>query len=1016
MINFPIYIPTGSPGDPYFYLDTLLIHGNTPGGYISTGTVIDSSTATNIVNIAGTGNITQGSVNPFGRYWSNYFNGTTDYLTMPDSSSLRLGGNNFTLECWSNITTLPANVGTSGALILAQKGAIGSNNFEWALVIYQFGGSYYFALQYTTDGSTVNTIGSSAITISPSTWNHYAITKSGSNLSLFVNGILSGSITIFSNFYTGSGYLSIANDPAGTSTFFNGYISNIRLVNGNALYTATFTPSIIPLTNTNTNNTVLLACVDNSMRDISTNSSVILAVGTPSVQRLSPWGAISLYSTTSSVLTGSIQFDGSTGYLYAAPQSAYTLANNDFTVEFWIKANSWSGTLVPFWQNDSLGASIYDKLWFGYTSNSLTIGQYGTSGLVQTPWTPLTNTWYHLAMIRSNSNFYLYINGTGQLLSTNTITTSTAFGQNGITIGASSGPYYFNGYISNFRFTNGTALYTANFPLSSTILSTVTNTVLLTAQSTQLINDISGNNFPISVVGLAVPNANTPFSRSNNTSTSALIYSGSYYFDGNTYLTVPSASNLTVYIKNFTAEAWIYLNQKPANTGAANGISVIQKGSIGTNTFEWALTVYQTGGTYYLGYLYSQDGVNVITTSSSAITLNANSWNHIALSKTDNNANIFLNGISVGRPSIYTYVYTGTGTIFIGYNPATSISFKGYMSNIRFVNGQGLYQTTFTPSIIPLIAVNNTNLLLLGTNSSVYDSTMQSNITTIGDVISTNAQTGVFGGNSLYFDGNASLQIPVNPNLFTFGGDFTVEFWFYSNTSTYFGHLFSTSLDYSSSNCLRMDVGNFNNTVQVAQGVNDLFDSPTAFNTATWTHFAVVRTGTNLIMYQSGNSVGSIVNTTTFICDTMIIGDEFGFNGPYAANGYINEFRVTNGLSRYAGNFTPTTSSFLDFQIDPITLVSTVTSFTTSTVFGTGVWNYSTVTNKWDLIQNTSTVQGDITPMRVDDQINTSTGYFTLPAGTTLQRPMIPSNGYMRYNTTIDAVEYYSQGSWITLI
>lgn len=47
---------------------------------------------------------------------------------------------------------------------------------------------------------------------------------------------------------------------------------------------------------------------------------------------------------------------------------------------------------------------------------------------------------------------------------------------------------------------------------------------------------------------------------------------------------------------------------------------------------------------------------------------------------------------------------------------------------------------------------------------------------------------------------------------------------------------------------------------------------------------------------------------------------------------------------------------------------------------------------------------------------NTATGYFQLPAGTTAQRPGSPANGYIRYNTTLGALESYVQGSWQPIV
>jgi hypothetical protein len=52
------------------------------------------------------------------------------------------------------------------------------------------------------------------------------------------------------------------------------------------------------------------------------------------------------------------------------------------------------------------------------------------------------------------------------------------------------------------------------------------------------------------------------------------------------------------------------------------------------------------------------------------------------------------------------------------------------------------------------------------------------------------------------------------------------------------------------------------------------------------------------------------------------------------------------------------------------------------------------------------------TPAEVSDEANTSTGYFALPSGTTAQRPGSPTAGMQRWNTTLEAMEYYNGTSW----
>jgi hypothetical protein len=54
-----------------------------------------------------------------------------------------------------------------------------------------------------------------------------------------------------------------------------------------------------------------------------------------------------------------------------------------------------------------------------------------------------------------------------------------------------------------------------------------------------------------------------------------------------------------------------------------------------------------------------------------------------------------------------------------------------------------------------------------------------------------------------------------------------------------------------------------------------------------------------------------------------------------------------------------------------------------------------------------------VTPSQISDQANTSTGYIDLPSGTTAQRPVSTTSGSVRYNTTLATVEVYNGTSWL---
>jgi len=84
----------------------------------------------------------------------------------------------------------------------------------------------------------------------------------------------------------------------------------------------------------------------------------------------------------------------------------------------------------------------------------------------------------------------------------------------------------------------------------------------------------------------------------------------------------------------------------------------------------------------------------------------------------------------------------------------------------------------------------------------------------------------------------------------------------------------------------------------------------------------------------------------------------------------------------------------------------------------TGMVRYNSTLNIVEQYNGTewAAVGGVVTPSAVSDQINSSTGYFDLPSGTTAQRPVTAYPGATRLNTTTNYLEVYNNGSWVNLI
>jgi hypothetical protein len=101
----------GEDTDPFFNQTTLLLHGDGTNG-AQNNTFLDSST--NNFTITRNGNTTQGTFSPFSLpngEFSNFFDGSGDYLTTPSNAALSdtLLASDFTIETWLYLMAAPSD-------------------------------------------------------------------------------------------------------------------------------------------------------------------------------------------------------------------------------------------------------------------------------------------------------------------------------------------------------------------------------------------------------------------------------------------------------------------------------------------------------------------------------------------------------------------------------------------------------------------------------------------------------------------------------------------------------------------------------------------------------------------------------------------------------------------------------------------------------------------------------------------------------------------------------------------
>jgi hypothetical protein len=368
-----------------------------------------------------------------------------DYLSIPSSSDFELGTGDFTVECFVNFNDVTSNSGYSG---IVNRHSL-SGGTGWGL--WNQASKFGFWM-----GAATTQVNSSE-TITTGKWYHIAAVRSGSTVTLYVDGIVKASVTNSSFTDTSSQPLGIgvANVNAGWNAEYgvNGYIQDLRIYKGLAKYTQNFIPA-------------------------STDPDIL--PDTPS--------GVAYSSNVTAITDGAVAFDGSGDYLSISDGSDLELGNGDFTIEgyYYFKNTGSSGT--NFWGK---WASTPGRSYaFSYVKSSgKYIFVYSTNGTDETLSAEFVSPadidrWVHFAAVRSGTSLKVYRDGK-EIIDYNISTTTIYNSSANLLIGRleSNSNYDFNGFVSNFRLVKGTALYTSNFTPPSAPLTAVQNTKLLCCQS-----------------------------------------------------------------------------------------------------------------------------------------------------------------------------------------------------------------------------------------------------------------------------------------------------------------------------------------------------------------------------------------------------------------------------------------------------------------------------------------------------------------------------------------------------
>ena len=183
-------------------------------------------------------------------------------------SAFAFGTGDFTIELWVYLNSL-----ASYPTFFDFRDSAGSGN---GINAYIDSGASNVLMFYANGGNRIT-----GASLSTGQWYHIAIARSGTTTKMFLNGTQTGSTyTDTTNYVVGATSPTFMVNAPQSAGGVNGYLSNLRIVKGTAVYTANFTAPTAPLTPISGTSLLMSTASGAYFADSSTNSFTPTITGT----------------------------------------------------------------------------------------------------------------------------------------------------------------------------------------------------------------------------------------------------------------------------------------------------------------------------------------------------------------------------------------------------------------------------------------------------------------------------------------------------------------------------------------------------------------------------------------------------------------------------------------------------------------------------------------------------------------------------------------------------------------
>jgi hypothetical protein len=310
------------------------------------------------------------------------FNGTSNYIQVPNSNSLQSPTTAITMAGWIYIT---GYVGVATAPLIEKT--ITSNYGQYGLTIHAWNGLIHTGLNpgggYVVPQS-----------FSLNAWHFIATTWDGNTVKIYVNGIEIGSGTYSTPMTVDNNPLVIGMHSPGSTEYLQGKADDIRIYN-RALSTAE-----IEALYSEDQSLIAYYPFNNNTKDESGNSNdgVALNGASPATDRFGN-------------INSAYQFDGIDDYIEIPNSASVQSPTNKLTIAGWLNIAGYPGLEVaPLVQKSNTAASSqYGFSPQAYDGNL--VANLGGTGAAALPYTLSLNSWHFVAYTWDGAIVKFYVDG-----------------------------------------------------------------------------------------------------------------------------------------------------------------------------------------------------------------------------------------------------------------------------------------------------------------------------------------------------------------------------------------------------------------------------------------------------------------------------------------------------------------------------------------------------------------------------------------------------------------------------